>query len=388
MSEWLERPKNPKRLAIFLDGTWNEPGDNTNVWRLRSLCSPVACDGTAQFHYYDPGPSGFKGGTFGVGVSDNVVQAYEWLIDHYADGDDIFIFGFSRGAFTARSLAGFITKYGLLRPGAPLSVRQMFDRYQTANKKTIWKLNAEVDAGKCDDHEDLERWMVKYARCVNIKMVGVWDTVGALGIPRLSIPGISRSTFGWHHTGLRIPIEHGFHALAIDEHRPPFKPTLWTVRKGIKADSRPLESVEQRWFVGAHGNVGGGYISDLLGQPPLRWMAKKAQALGLELRYDVLIDGDACEAKVADSYKAFLRGAYSMFFDRHHRVIGAEPWADQSGNEHSTVNETIDHSVFQRWRSDRSYRPEGLTEWSSRKQVDLSKITSSALAIDGSPIDE
>jgi hypothetical protein len=376
----------PKRLAVFLDGTWNEPSDNTNVWRLRSLLSPVATDGTTQLHYYDPGPSGFKGGTFGQGVSKNVVQAYEWLIDNYNDGDDIFIFGFSRGAYTARSLAGFITKYGLLKPGAPLSVPQMFERYQTADKKTIWRLNSEVTSGSCDDHSDFERWMVKYARCINIKMVGVWDTVGALGIPKLSIPGISRSTFGWHHTGLRIPIEHGFHAMAIDEHRPPFRPTLWTVRKGIKAEPRKLKSVEQRWFAGAHANVGGGYTNDLLGQPPLRWMAKKAEELGLEFRYNVSIDGNIHEAAITDSYKSFIRGFYSIFGKRHHRAIGAAPWEDETGNTHSTVNETIDISIFERWQSDSTYRPPSLTEWAKRKQLDLSNIRSSVLAGDGSLI--
>lgn len=370
MTNLSERPVKAKRLAVFLDGTWNEPGDNTNVWRLRSLLAPTASDGTVQLHYYDPGPSGFKGGTFGKGVSKNVVQAYEWLIDHYNDGDDIFIFGFSRGAYTARSLAGFITKYGLLKPGAPLSVPQMFARYQAADKKTIWKLNSEVDSGECDDHEDIERWMVQYARCINIKMVGVWDTVGALGVPYLNIPGFSRSTLGWHHTGLRIPIEHGFHALAIDEHRPPFAPTLWTVRKGIKATPRLLESVEQRWFAGAHGNVGGGYTNDLLGQPPLRWMARKAANLGLEFRYDVSIDGDVHKAKIADSYKAFLRGAYAIIGSRHHRVIGAEPWTDKSGNSHSTVNETIDSSVFERWQGDATYRPQSLSEWAEMSVVE------------------
>lgn len=386
MANTKKLSKGAKRLAVFLDGTWNEPGSNTNVWRLRSLCSPVASDGTIQLHYYDPGPSGFRGGTFGEGVSKNVVQAYEWLIDHYNEGDDIFIFGFSRGAFTARSLAGFITKYGLLKPGAPLSVPQMYKRYQSAAEKTIWKLNSEINSGACGDHSEVERWMIKYARCTQIKMVGVWDTVGALGIPRFSIPGLSRSTFGWHHTGLRIPIEHGFHALALDEHRPPFKATLWSARKGIRAVPRSLASVEQRWFVGAHANVGGGYTNDLLGQPPLRWMADKAKGLGLEFRYEVSIDGNIHDADIVDSYSAFVRGVYSKIFSRHHRVIGVEPWTDETGNSHSTVNETIDSSVFERWLTDATYRPPNLAEWAARKQLDISKLKKSVLTADGSSI--
>jgi hypothetical protein len=375
-----------KRLAIFLDGTWNEPGDNTNVWRLRSLCSPIASDGTRQLHYYDPGPSGFKGGTFGDGVSKNVTQAYEWLIDNYEDGDDIFIFGFSRGAFTARSLAGFITKYGLLQPGAPLSVPQMYERYQAAEEKTIWKLNAEVKQGTCDEHSDMEHWMVKYARCIKIKMVGVWDTVGALGIPKFNIPGISRSSFDWHHTGLRVPIEHGFHAMAIDEHRPPFEATLWTVRDGIAAKPRPLGSVEQRWFVGAHANVGGGYTNDLLGQPSLQWLADKASGLGLELRYNISLDGNIHQAQINDSYADFVHGIYSKLNRRSFRKIGANPWTNGKGEVHSTVNETIDSSVFERWRADEQYRPHNLSEWAERKSMDLLELRKSVLAKDGSTI--
>src|SRR5437868_13561936 len=92
-----------KRLAVFLDGTWNAVDDNTNVWRLKSLCASKSADGAAQLVYYDIGVNGFWGGTFGKGLSANVTEAYEWLIDHYDPGDEIHIFGFSRGAYTARS---------------------------------------------------------------------------------------------------------------------------------------------------------------------------------------------------------------------------------------------------------------------------------------------
>lgn len=375
-----------QRLALFLDGTWNEPGDNTNVWRLRSLCAVNSSDGAIQKTYYDAGPNGFKGGTFGAGVNENVIQAYEWLIENYNPDDEIFIFGFSRGAFTARSIAGFLSKYGLLRPGAPLSVTQMFERYQHADEKTIWKLNAEVNQGDDQNHSDVERLMVKYARCVKIKMIGVWDTVGALGIPAFNFQNISRSSLKWHHTGLRQPIEHGFHAMAIDEHRPPFKPTLWTVRQGIKAKPRKLASVEQRWFVGAHANVGGGYVNDLLGQPPLRWIANKASEFGLSFRYDVAIDGDLFREKIVDSFVEFLGGCYSIFFGRNHRILGAEPRIDPDESVHLTVNETIDRTVFERWHKDVNYRPHGLEEWAKRKDLDLATINGSVLASDGSAI--
>ena len=119
-----------KRLALFLDGTWNVVADNTNVWRMKSLCAPVGTDGVRQLIYYNPGVgtqfgSRVLGGMLGYGLSDVVIESYEWLIDHYEEGDDIFIFGFSRGAYTARSLAGLIAKCGLLSPGAQLGVKQI-----------------------------------------------------------------------------------------------------------------------------------------------------------------------------------------------------------------------------------------------------------------------
>jgi hypothetical protein len=107
-----------------------------------------------------------------------------------------------------------------------------------------------------------EQWMLKCSQPIEIKMVGVWVTVGALGIPAFSIEGISRSILGFLHTGLRLSIENGYHALAIDEHRKVFAPTLWSVRKpkdrdAVFAAPRSISNVEQRRFVGAHANLGG-----------------------------------------------------------------------------------------------------------------------------------
>src|SRR5215472_13674496 len=91
-----------KRIALFLDGTWNAVGDNTNVWRLKSLCSEKSADQSAQVTYYEVGVNGFLGGAVGKGLSQNIMDAYEWLIEQYNLDDEVFIFGFSRGAFTAR----------------------------------------------------------------------------------------------------------------------------------------------------------------------------------------------------------------------------------------------------------------------------------------------
>jgi hypothetical protein len=288
------------------------------------------------------------------------------------------------GVYTARSLAGLIAKLGILKPGSPIGVAQLFSRYKRSDEETIGQLLELRDAGKLENITLEERWMLKYSQPVKIKVVGVWDTVGSLGFPAFAIPGISRPTFGYLHTGLRIQIEHGYHALAIDEHRKAFEPTLWDVRtpkdpNEARAAPRPISNVEQRWFVGAHANVGGGYETDLLAQAPLRWIMKKASLYGLTFRNDVDIDGDIFSAPINDSYKEFMNGAYSKASRPFYRTIGQEPDLRDDGT-HTNVNETIDQSVFDRWRTVQSYRPSNLAEWAYRKKVDPAKVTTAVRA--------
>src|SRR3954467_15330714 len=304
-----------KRLAVFLDGTWNSVNNNTNVWRMRALCAAKSEDGKPQLVYYSVGVNGFLGGVFGQGLDDNIRLAYEWLIENYNDGDEIFIFGFSRGAFTARSLAGLVAIDGILKAGAPIGVAELFERYRKGNEESIWDLKDKEAAGEASKMTEQEKWLLKYSLPAKIKVVGVWDTVGSVGLAAGNIPGVSRSSFDYLQTGLRIHILNGYHAVAIDEHRKDFAPTLWDVHhkdpKNV-AQVRPLSGVEQRWFVGAHANVGGGYQTDLLAQSPLRWMMKKAESQGLSFRSEVGPDGDAITAPITDSYSSFGYGIYHV----------------------------------------------------------------------------
>lgn len=375
-----------KRLAIFLDGTWNSVESNTNVWRMRALCSPTGKDGKPQLIYYELGVNGFMGGVFGQGLDENIRGAYEWLVENYSDGDEIFIFGFSRGAFTARSLAGLIAIDGILKAGSPIGLSELFERYKQTDAETIWQLRDRENAGDVSSLTEQEKWLVKYSQPANINVVGVWDTVGSIGLAAGGIPGISRSTFEYLQTGLRIHILNGYHALAIDEHRNDFAPTLWDVHhkndpNAVIAKARPLSSVEQRWFVGAHANVGGGYQTDLLAQAPLRWMMKKAESNGLTFRSEIGLDGDLLSAPIADSYKAFAYGLYAKISRPLYRVIGREPDVREDGS-HINVNETIDASVFDRWRADPTYRPPNLNEWAQRKKIDLGQVRSTVMADD------
>jgi len=160
--------------------------------------------------------------------------------------------------------------------------------------------------------------------------------------------------------------------------------TLWTVRRpkdpnAVVPAPRSLESVEQRWFVGAHANVGGGYPSDLLAQVPLRWIMKKASSLGLAFKNDVELDGDVLTADVCDSYREFMYGVYSKCSRRYYRPIGEAPRVEQDGT-HANINETIDISVFDRYRADSNYRPPSMTVWAKRYQVDPATLSQSVRA--------
>lgn len=384
-----------KRIAIFLDGTWNEPGDNTNVWRLKLMVAERANGGVRQICYYDVGVGSrwynrIRGGAFAKGLSKNVREAYQWLMEHYNPDDEVFVFGFSRGAFTARSLTGMIAKCGLLRPGAPMPVIQVFERYKRGQEVTpLYSLEYQQRHGRKDFSLE-ERWLLEYSNRIPIKFIGVWDTVGALGMPFGNIPGISRKAFYFHHTRLSKIFEYAYHALAIDEHRKPYRPSLWTKfipkKEGeeedteAEADSR-YQNVEQRWFIGAHSNIGGGYQNDPLAQVPLTWIQEKAASAGLEFRETMSLAGDEHLAPVVDSYKKFLKGFYRVvrLGRRFYRDIGW-PREEKEKGWVETVNETIDATVFDRRQKDDDYRPENLRRWAENRRQDLNNLSGTVKA--------
>jgi uncharacterized protein (DUF2235 family) len=377
-----------RRIALFLDGTWNIVENNTNVWRLKTLCVPESPD---QVTYYSAGVgtqigTKFVGGIFGWGLDQEVKAAYEWLMENYNSGDEIFIFGFSRGAFTARALSGLISKCGLLQVGTPIGVSELYARYRLNQSVRTIRVLSRVKEEKPDPSFTVEEnWLLEYSMAVPIKFVGVWDTVGALGVPFGNIPVISRRRYAFLETDLRIDNDFAYHALAIDEQRGDFAPTLWTrtVRSGQPAyPERPIHEVEQRWFVGAHANVGGGYSSDLLPQIPLQWLMGKASTHGLQFRHKVTIDGDELKSQVNDSFSEMIWGLYPILKlgHRYYRPIGRKPTTSPSGDVTATINETIDPSVFERWRQDNTYRPKNLIDWQKTHSVDIGNLTSSVRA--------
>jgi uncharacterized protein (DUF2235 family) len=172
-----------------------------------------------------------------------------------------------------------------------MSLTQLYARYRKRVSPSILHLqNTEGESLSLED-----QWLKKYSMAIPLWFQGVFDTVGALGVPFGNIPIISRSNYGFLETDLRINDSRAYHAVAIDEHREAFAPTLWT--KSVLAGAgtptpRSLEDVEQRWFVGAHADVGGGYPDGLLAQIPLVWLMQKARLHGLVFKGTAFIDGD------------------------------------------------------------------------------------------------
>jgi uncharacterized protein (DUF2235 family) len=368
-----------KRIPMFLDGTWNEPDDNTNVWRSRLLVSDTDAAGNAQQAYYEVGVGTkklerFRGGALGHGLDANVRHAYQWLMARHEPGDKIYLFGFSRGAYTARSLAGLISKCGLLLPGSSFSVPQVFERYRGGDKvPPLYNLTS--------GRYPVERWtpedrlLTEQSRRVDIEFIGVWDTVGALGVPVGKLRGLSRSSYYFHSTTPSTLYRHMYQALAVDENRGPYQASMWTLFQppgGPTPALKPYQTLEQRWFIGAHCNVGGGYRNDALAQIPLAWLLDKATRTGLQFKRTITLKGDEYMAKPVDSYASFLHGAYRAITlgRRHYRTIARPPVPTRKMPGSSwSVNETIDPSVFDRWRAVPGYRPKNLAAWAKRHSV-------------------
>lgn len=371
-----------QQLAVFMDGTWNDEADRTNVLRLFECVATSGAGGLPQRAKYVPGVGTkwherITGGAVGRGLSENVLEAYRWIAKHYdwnsPEPDRIFLFGFSRGAYTARSVAGLIATCGLMRPGAPFDVQWLYQRYRDRKQQAepIYRLEYFRQSGERKLTPDEER-LLGHSRRVDIHMIGVWDTVGALGIPWTGMPLIGKRAFYFHNPNLSVIHKHAFQALAIDEHRQPYKPTLWTVFQPKAKDGAPeippLERCEQRWFAGAHSNVGDGYKNDPLPEAPLAWLQHKAAALGLGFASIVTPNPAAYATKPVDSYAEFMGGAFRMvtFGRRFYRPIGLERKQVKGGTSYP-INEWIDASVFERCRRDPAYRPPNLLEWQRRR---------------------
>jgi uncharacterized protein (DUF2235 family) len=308
------------------------------VAKLAAAVAPKDGAGTVQRIYYHRGVGTgpwydrFVGGAFGVGLSDNIRHAYRFLVETFEPGDEIFLFGFSRGAYTARSLAGLIRNSGLLRRQHADRIDEGYRLYRSRRPDTHPRQREAALFRRTFSHEP------------SIRFLGVWDTVGALGVP-LQITGMINRRLRFHDTDLSSSIQSAYQALAIDEKRRFFLPTVW--RRKDASDSQTLEQV---WFIGAHSNVGGGYPDQGLSDLALQWMAERACACGLGLDLQELKPDPNPMGAPVDSRKRLHR-----LFPAVLRDIGTAP----------NGMESVDESVLRRYADDPSYRPPNLVKYLS-----------------------
>jgi len=252
-----------KRIIFCADGTWDTPQSATNVFGLYNGIT-ISSD---QIALYDTGVGSDgdqlqqdEGGAFGIGIFQKIKDGYTKIAHVYEKDDEIFIFGFSRGAYTARSLAGMIAICGL--PTANFDDNLVNDAFQAYRNK-----------------DQRAQFAAKYSLYdAKIKMVGVWDTVGSLGIPAI-FGDVDMSIYGFLDTNLHPDVLNAYQALSIDERRQEFPPTLWTQ----PAPADPNQVLKQVWFSGVHCDVGGGNPDTGLANIALSWMISNAKDLGLQM---------------------------------------------------------------------------------------------------------
>ncbi len=295
-----------KRLIVCSDGTWNTPDQRrggefrpSNVVKMWRAIENMAPGDIQQVKFYDEGVGTeggwlwrMLGGISGAGLRKNIQDMYQSLMNSYEPGDEIYLFGFSRGAYTVRSLAGMLRNCGLLRKSNKELLSAAFDLYRREDAPP--------------DSEVATSFRNAYSHEVDIKFLGVWDTVGALGIPPLGL-GRFIGALGrfvnrqhkFHDVELSGSVKNGYQALAIDERRAPFEPSIWKpARKKddeedggngritdeewlATATAKPGQVVKQVWFVGYHSGVGGGTKNAGLSDVTLKWMIQKAAPIGL-----------------------------------------------------------------------------------------------------------
>ncbi len=329
-----------KRLVICCDGTWNdlEMRYITNVGRLVQALLPTGKSNNKsieQMIYYDDGVGAdadglmrlVEGGT-GKGIDAQIYNAYRFIAINYEPGDEICLFGFSRGAFAARSISGMIGKVGLVPRSELKYLPRALDAYRSKNssKQAAFKKQA------------------KSYTDVKITLLGCWDTVGALGIPDklpfVPLDNLLRKRYQFHDTNLGAHVLCALHAVAIDERRKEFNVTLMQKPKGAPR----AQKLVQKWFPGDHGCVGGGtWEKRALSNHCLQWMVSEAKTQGVELG----VDFKRLRDQAITDHSIFFAGITSLIYGKLNRSMPEKTvsWDD------------IDDSARIRWREHKDYRP-------------------------------
>lgn len=369
-----------KRLVVCCDGTWQdlEKDYPTNVVKITQAIKHLDDNGIRQTIYYDEGIGaesnisadedltflgtghrtqlleGIKGGGLGKGIDKNIRDAYRFLALNYAPGDEIYLFGFSRGAYTVRSLAGMLYYSGLTKRPYLRKVPEAYQLYREKLSPDNPKV-AQFRQDYCHSHAE-------YNDRVPIKLLGCWDSVGSLGLPDV-ISGlpidkfINGDRYKFHDTKLSPIIENALHAVAIDENRKTFSVTL--MEKSPEAKSQTLKQV---WFPGGHGCVGGGTLPESkLADSALLWMMEAVDEIGLDLKFD--------QAEIPESEKIDPDPTFDYSNEPEQNLLGklrgrvSKRITTLAGTitRNIPLQDEIHHrSTFERWLKRPDYRPENI----------------------------
>ena len=351
-----------RRLVICADGTWNRPDDDateddvdvsTNVLKIARTLTPIVrtADGAevSQIAYYHPGVGTGNaidkavGGALGKGIDRNIVECYRFLVHNYQPGDELYFFGFSRGAYTVRSLAGLIRNSGLVKLAFERMIPEAYTLYR------------DRDPEKHPSAEAAQMFRERFSHEVDITCVGVWDTVGSLGIPIGLFERVNRK-YEFHDVTLSSRVKNAFHAVAIDERREPFAPTLWEQPK----EDEGKNWLEQAWFAGVHSDVGGGYPDDGLSDVTLKWMIERVgERTGL--RFDASLVERACQPNpLGELHKSMKR--FFKVLGEFERQLDARR---SDSTRRTNTWEYVHASAYERHRTPRvgPYAPENLVKY-------------------------
>jgi len=333
-----------KNIIICLDGTWNKPDEKPheeneetnvrNLWEILEKDEPeeqvVYYDTGVGSHWYDR----IRGGVSGRGLSKNIREAYYEVCKNYNEGDRVSIFGFSRGAYTARSLSGFIYSCGLINKEnlSDDTIAEAFNVYKKADKPTR------------------QAYKDKNIKC-EIEIIGVWDTVGALGIPISFFKKFTNRFLQFHDTKINKEIKHAYHALSIDEQRETFRPTLWNVHSG-----NSHQTIEQVWFAGVHSDVGGGYKEREHSDITFKWMVNK-------IKDKLILDDSSYPYHQDVSYN--IHDSYKFYYGGKERRVA-------SATEVNTPSVHI--SVLEKLKRINNYKPLALVDIEDKETLSPYKV--------------
>ncbi len=371
-----------KRIIVCCDGTWNQPDMDadgkpcpTNVTKIASRIPRTAADGTPQTLYYNTGVgtnvSALRhliSGAIGAGLDDKLFEAYRFLCKVYEPGDAIFLFGFSRGAFTVRSLGGMIVNSGIVRPAHESAIAKAIELYRSRQPER--------------HPRGVESTLFRRTYCwedrTPIQCIGVWDTVGSLGNPFRPkfmgskwVPGFLRTKNQFHDLDLSTNVRNAFHAISIDERRRNFRPTLWVQKPD--ADGQTLQ---QQWFPGGHSDVGGSTPDPRLSDVALEWMVSRATGCGLEVDPPTP-GGDAAHSSAPDPIGGDITDCYTGLWKLIPPLIRRidDPAIAEKANVAAkraagslaglSSNETISESATRRWLGVAAYRPPNLVQYTA-----------------------